>query len=71
MKLLDVAAKSELVLVGVHDESKYYELRDAKELVNCVGEWNQFIAAFAGMFKDQAEKDGISVESAITGFPRF
>lgn len=71
VKLLDIAAKSELILVGVHDESKYFELRDAKELVNTVGEWNQFIAAYAGMFKDQAEQGGFTIESIITGFPDF
>jgi len=71
VKLLDFAAKSEVILVGVHDESKYFELRDLQQLVNTVGEWNQFVAAYAGILKDQAAQVGVQVESVITGFPDF
>lgn len=71
VKLLDLAAQSELIRVDVHDESKYFERRDAKQLINTVGEWNQFIAAQVGMFQDQAEQAGMTFESAITGFADF
>jgi len=71
VKLLDFAAKSEVILVGVHDESKYFELRDLPQLINTVGEWNQFVAAYAGILKDQAAQVGVQVESVITGFPDF
>lgn len=60
-----------MVLVGVHNESKCFELCDAKELVTTVGGWKEFIAANAGIFKDQAAKVGMHVESVITDFPDF
>jgi hypothetical protein len=71
VKLLDVAAALDRMTVDVHDESHYWERRDPKELVNTVGEWNEFIAAYAGKLKDLAERNGITVESAIAGFPNF
>jgi hypothetical protein len=36
-----------------------------------VGEWDEFIAAFAGMLKDAAGKSGVVMESAIAGFANF
>jgi hypothetical protein len=71
VKLLDFASNSRLMTVEVHDESDYWELRDPKQLVNTVGDWNQFVAAFAGTIKDLAEREGTTVEAAIAGFPNF
>src|SRR5206468_1147437 len=52
VKLLDIAAASIGMTVAVDDESGYWERRDPKELVNTVGDWNQFVAAFARTIKD-------------------
>jgi hypothetical protein len=49
----------------------HWEARDLGRLARNVGEWNEFIATFAGMFKDQAIKEGLVVESAIAGFANF
>jgi hypothetical protein len=70
-RLLELMRSTELVTVDVRDESHYWEHRDLKQLVNTVGEWNQFIAAFAGVLKDQGEQNGVAVESVIAGFPNF
>lgn len=71
VKLLDFAAVTGGMSVEVDDESHYWENRDPKELVTTVGDWNQFVAAFAGTIKDLAEREGVAVESAIAGFPNF
>lgn len=51
VKLLDAA--NELgVLDEVSDEGEFWERRDAKALVEEVGEWNEHIAGFVGRLKD-------------------
>ena len=71
VKLLDFILKTGLVTVKVSDEGEYWEKRDLGELAKEVGEWNEFIAAFAGKFKDEVSKQGVVVEAAITGFADF
>ena len=55
----------------VDDESHYWDRRDPKDLVDTVGEWNQFVAAFAGTIQDLAGRDGATVKAPITRFPDF
>jgi hypothetical protein len=71
VKLLDLAARLDHLTVDVDDESLFWEHRDPKELVNTVGDWNQFVAAFAGSLKDLAQTEGVAVEAAIASFPNF
>lgn len=71
MKLLDFIRKTGHVQVEVSDEGDYWEKRDLGELAREVGEWNEFIAAFAGMLKDQANQNGVVMEAAIAGFANF
>jgi hypothetical protein len=71
VRLLDRAAAMDQMTVEVEDESGYWQTRDPEQLVNTVGDWNQFIAAFAGSIKDLAEREGVSVASAIADFPNF
>ena len=57
-----------MVQVKVSDEGGYWEQRDVKALVQEVGEWNEFIAAFTGELRDSI---GPELEAAITSFPNF
>ena len=61
VKLLDFIQKTGLVTVEVHDEGDYWEKRDLGELAREIGEWNEFIAAFAGMLKDGIGQQGVVV----------
>ena len=69
--LLDCAAATGQITVEVDDESHYWDRRDPKDLVDTVGEWNQFVAAFAGTIQDLAGRDGATVKAPITRFPDF
>lgn len=71
VKLLDMIQAGGLVEIEVSDEGGYWQNRDFEALAKEVGNWNEFIAAFAGAIKDAAGKKGITVESAIAGFPNF
>jgi hypothetical protein len=71
VRLLDFAAAMGPMTVEVDDEAHYWDRREPKELVSTVGDWNQFVAAFAGTLKDLAEREGVAVQSAIAGFPNF
>lgn len=71
IRMPDFAKKTGLLDVGVNDESDYWEHRDVKKLASAVGEWNQFIAAFAGQLMDRAATNGTSIEAAILRFPDF
>lgn len=71
VKMLDFIKKTGLVAVEVKDEGGYWQHRDLSKLAKEVGEWNEFIAAFAGILKDQASQDGVVIESAIAGFGNF
>jgi hypothetical protein len=71
VKLLDFARSTGLVTVEVQDEGGYWEHRDLEKLAREVGDWNEMIAAVVGTFKDQAEKRGTVLESAIAHFPNF
>jgi hypothetical protein len=71
VRLLDLAVATNMVTVDVDDESGYWTTRDPKDLVDTVGNWNEFIAAFAGSIKDTAERQGMTIEAAIAGFPNF
>jgi hypothetical protein len=52
--------------VEVNDESHYWEKRDIQALVKEIGQWDAFIAAFAGALKDTADAKGMTLESPIT-----
>ena|SRR5437899_3331551 len=65
--LLD-RAKALRCLDRVSDEGKFWQQRDAAALVNEIGSWNEFIAAFGGRLKDLA---GDGVEMPISQFPTF
>lgn len=71
VKLLDFMQRTGLVTVEVHDEGEYWEQRDLAKLAREVGRWNEFMAAFAGLLKDQAGSAGVPLEAAITGFANF
>jgi hypothetical protein len=71
IRFLDLAAAMDRMTAEVDDEAHYWDRRDPQELVNTVGDWNQYIAAFAGTLKDLAQREGVAVESAIAGFPNF
>jgi hypothetical protein len=71
VKLLDFARGTDLLTVEVQDEGKYWENRDLTKLAREVGEWNEFIAAYAGMLKDKMDQEGVVLESAIAGFANF
>jgi hypothetical protein len=71
VKLLDFVKKTDLIEVEVKDEGGYWDQRDLQKLANVAGDWNQMIAAFAGQLKDAAQAEGMSIESAIAGFPNF
>lgn len=71
IKLLDFVQKTSLVNLEVSDEGGYWQDRDLTKLAREVGRWNEFIAAFAGVIKDEGAKQGVVVESAIAGFANF
>jgi hypothetical protein len=71
VKLLDFARSSNLIDVEVSDEGGYWEKRNLEELGREVGDWNAMIAALAGQLQDAARSHGLTVESAIAGFPNF
>ena len=50
--------------VEAKDEGGYWQGRNIEVLANEVGDWNQFIAAFAGAIKDVAGKKGVTIEAA-------
>jgi hypothetical protein len=52
--------------VTVNDEGHYWERRDVHALVREIGEWDAFIAGFAGALKDASEESGMTLESPIT-----
>jgi len=68
IKILDFFKATSLATVEVSDEGGYWEQRDVKALVQEVGEWNEFIAAFTGELRDAVGPD---LEAAITSFPNF
>ena len=61
-------AKELGILAHVRDEGDFWEKRDAKALVQEVGEWNEMIAAGFGKLKDLL---GSGVQSPISTFPDF
>ena len=52
----------------MEDESGFWQKRDAKDLVETVGRWNQIIAGLVGQYKDLL---GNEVVSEITNYPDF
>ncbi len=68
--LLDYA-KELGILADVSDEGGYWEKRDAEALAREVGEWNGFLAAFAGQLKDALGDGPVQSVSEITKFPNF
>jgi len=64
-------AKELGVLADISDEGGYWEKRDAEALAREVGEWNGFIAAFAGQLKDALGDGPVQPISEITKFPNF
>lgn len=71
VKLLDFSERTGLITVAVHDEGGYWQERNLEKLGRQVGEWNEMMAAVGGLFKDQASRDGGTVEAAIAGFANF
>lgn len=71
VKLLDFIVRTGLVTVDVRDEGGYWEERNLEKLAREVGDWNEMIAAVSGLYKDQANQEGFTVESAIAGFANF
>lgn len=69
VSLLD-AAREMGIDVTVHDETHYWETRDAERLLSEVREMNRLIARFAGGFHDTAGHR-VSVESPIFKHPDF
>lgn len=68
VRILDFIKATELAQAEASDEGGYFEQRDVKALVQEVGEWNEFIAAFTGELRDSV---GPELEAAITAFPNF
>ena len=64
-------AKTLGMLERVSDEGGYWEKRSLEALVKEIGEWNQFIAAFAGQLKDALSGGPGQLVSEITKFPNF
>ncbi len=64
-------AKTLGMLESVSDEGGYWEQRSLEALVKEIGEWNQFIAAFAGQLKDALSGGPGKLVSEITRFPNF
>ena len=56
------------ILEAVKDEGGFWEKRDAKDLVETVGRWNEVIAGLAGQFKDLL---GERTQAEITNYPDF
>ena len=71
IKLLDFIKATGLVTVEVADEGGYWQNRDAKKLVQEVGDWNEFVAGCVSAFRSVAESAGKTFEAPITGFPNF
>jgi hypothetical protein len=67
IRLLD-RAKELGILEKVVDEGGYWEKRDVKALVETVGEWNRYVAAVVGKYKNLFTGD---VSAPITGYPNF
>lgn len=51
--------------VDVNDEGFYWERRNVADLVKQIGEWDSFLAGFAGALKDAAESKGMAIQSPI------
>jgi hypothetical protein len=51
--------------VQVNDEGHYWERRNVADLIKQIGEWDKFIAGFAGALKDAAESAGMAIQSPI------
>jgi hypothetical protein len=60
--------------VEVHDETSYWESRDARALTESVAEMNRIVAGFAGAFTDAVREAGVDsrqVRGAIFEHPDF
>jgi hypothetical protein len=64
-------AKTLGMLKRVSDEGGYWEKRSLEALVEEIGEWNEFIAAFAGQLKDALSGGPGRLVSEITKYPNF
>ena len=67
VRLLDHAQELG-ILKAVKDESGFWEKRDAKELVETVGRWNEMMAGLVGQYKDLLGDEAIA---EITNYPDF
>jgi hypothetical protein len=63
--MLDAAKKMGFE-VDCNDEGGYWQKRDIRALVKEIGQWDAFIAGFAGALKDASEQAGLSLASPIT-----
>ena len=63
--MLDAAKKLGFE-VDCNDEGGYWEKRDIRALVKEIGQWDAFIAGFAGALKDAGEQAGFSLAAPIT-----
>ena len=67
VRLLDHAQELG-ILNAVKDESGFWEKRDAKDLVETVGRWNQMMPGLVGQYRDLL---GDEVVAEITNYPDF
>lgn len=71
IKVLDFIKRTGLASVDVSDEGGFWEQRDIKALVQEVGSWNEFIAAFTSELRNAVNGDSQTIEAVITKFPNF
>lgn len=67
VKLLDFAQELG-ILRAVTDESGFWENRDAKAMVETVGQWNEMMAGLVGQYRDLI---GDKAAAEITDYPNF
>jgi hypothetical protein len=65
------SAKHLGILKEVSDESDYWKNRSIEKLVKSIGEWDIFIAKFAGQLKDSVTNQGMSIEAPILNRSNF
>lgn len=71
---LEEISKLKNIKINVDDEGKYWEKRDPVELINEVGSWNRFIAAFTYQLEEGLKNSGIdaaSLEAPIKEFANY
>jgi len=67
VRMLDRARELGL-LKAVHDESDYWERRDIEALARRMGGWNETLAAWAGLLKDQEGDQLLAAMARLANF---